>query len=236
MSYALLLAALVGLLLASPVLAESEWAWIIRYALVPAVLVTATFAGSRTPATRRLALVLLAANLACEAWALAAPGPAASMVGRALSAVFFGFVAVVMLRHVMGHEFITRDAILGAVCAYLLIGAGFYHVYGLLEVWSPGSFAASGAPLAAAAEASPQPGRNSLLLYYSFVTLTTLGYGDVTPTHPLARSLATLEAILGQFYVAILIGHLVGMRLAQLRERRGPERRAPRPPPRPPPG
>jgi hypothetical protein len=54
----------------------------------------------------------------------------------------------------------------------------------------------------------------SELLYYSFVSMTTLGYGDLTPVKPLARTVAYLEAIMGQFYVAVLVAWLVGMYLS----------------------
>ena len=55
-------------------------------------------------------------------------------------------------------------------------------------------------------------------LYFSFVTLTTLGYGDITPVHPLARSMATIEALTGQLYIAVLVARLIGLHIIQCRQ------------------
>jgi hypothetical protein len=79
-------------------------------------------------------------------------------------------------------------------------------VYLVLESLHPGSFAIG--------EGQIEVGRR-LYIYYSFVTITTLGYGDITPTTDLANSLSFLEAVTGQLYIAILIARLVGIQIAQ---------------------
>jgi hypothetical protein len=98
----------------------------------------------------------------------------------------------------------------GAVAAYLLFGLTWAAAYQLVAALAPGAFA-SAQPLAV------QDPR--VWTYYSFVTLTTMGYGDVTPVHPAARSLALMEALTGQLYPAVLLARLVSLHAAGPDER-----------------
>lgn len=99
-----------------------------------------------------------------------------------------------------GHSGLTN--LFSAVSVYLLLGALFVPVYGLLEEIAPGSFIDAAAPDAPIVWQQFQ--------YYSFVTLNTVGFGDVRPVTPWARSLSNLEALLGVLFVAVTITHLVG--------------------------
>ncbi len=100
---------------------------------------------------------------------------------------------------------ITIEIIKAAMSAYFLIGLMWSFVYLAIEVLRPGSFqVASGTPL-----------NHDQFIYFSFVTLTTVGYGDVTPISNGARSLAILEAVMGQFYLAVTVARLVSIHLAQ---------------------
>ena len=102
---------------------------------------------------------------------------------------------------------ITTRRIEGAIAVYLLLGFTWAHAYELVVLWHPGAFTG-------AVEA-----RGSLpWMYYSFVTLTTMGYGDIMPVHPLARALAVLEALTGQLYLAIMLARLVSMELQSRRD------------------
>jgi hypothetical protein len=135
--------------------------------------------------------------------------PRGAEVGFHLSAVLFqSLVVVVVIGGVYREKRVTAEGIFGALCAYLLIGIAFGHVYCLTEAAQPGSFA--GIP-------SDADGgqRHFLLNYFSFVTLTTVGYGDVTPLGGPARSLAVVEAVAGQVYLTVLIADLVGKRVSQ---------------------
>jgi hypothetical protein len=101
---------------------------------------------------------------------------------------------------------IDVNKIIGAICLYLLLGLNWALFYLCINIAIPDSFnGLTSTDLGA---------QISELLYYSFVTITTTGYGDLTPVKPLARTVAFLEAIVGQFYVAVLVAWLVGKYLS----------------------
>jgi hypothetical protein len=99
---------------------------------------------------------------------------------------------------------VNSHRIQGAVSGYLLLGVIWANAYFLVELLRPGSFSG---PISAESGARGW-------LYFSFVTLTTVGYGDVLPLHPVAQSLAILEAVTGPLYLAILLARLVSLAVA----------------------
>ena len=114
------------------------------------------------------------------------------------------YTAAIIVHHLFTEDKITGDMIMGAICAYFLMGLVWSFAYSTLEFFQPGSFQ------------MPQGTINqATFTYYSYVTLTTLGYGDITPISTPARSLALLEAMMGQLYLAVLIARLVGIHIAQ---------------------
>jgi voltage-gated potassium channel len=132
---------------------------------------------------------------------------------HALEFFFFGVLlgacAVAILRFVFRSTRVTVDSIFGAVVAYLLIAAVFAILDMLLLHWDPLSFRFPNAE-------PTKPGVvRSDLLYFSLVTLVTLGYGDIIPVTPLARMIAAFEGVIGQFYVAAVVAMLVGRFIAQ---------------------
>jgi len=139
-----------------------------------------------------------------------------------LLAVFLGFTVAVILRNIFAETAITGDKVLGAACGYLLAAGMWANIYALTELLVPGSFSTSAG---LAQELSSWRGRTALFDYFSLVTLTTMGYGDVTPVRPPATVLATLEALFGQFYIAVVVAALVGLRLAQAFGPRDPQSR-----------
>jgi hypothetical protein len=102
-------------------------------------------------------------------------------------------------------QIITRGRILVSVSLYFLLGLTWFALFNLINLIEPGSFAESGAPITGVVHWST-------MLYFSLVTLTTLGYGDVTAVRPAARMIATLEAAAGVLYVAITVARLVSAR------------------------
>ena len=123
--------------------------------------------------------------------------------------LFFAYTAVILLSHILKTQEITLDTISGAISVYFLIGFVWAYAYSTLETFQPGSFKIA---------VNMVKGIQSFS-YYSFVTLTTLGYGDITPLSGPARSLSVLEAIVGQLFLAVLIGRLVGIYVSRSTER-----------------
>ncbi|MFC1800014.1 potassium channel family protein [Candidatus Eisenbacteria bacterium] len=121
------------------------------------------------------------------------------------SAVFYGFLIGLLIRYIVGAEEVTADILYGSICVYLLIGIVFAMIYRFVDILNPAAFSLGGGSMALSA---PEPGDYT---YYSFVTLTTLGYGDIQPVSGYAKTFAFLEAITGTLYVAILISRLVSL-------------------------
>ena len=121
-----------------------------------------------------------------------------------LFVIFYVFTTVVIFSEVISDKKVTSDTIYGAVCIYLLIGITFGILYQIIEIINPGSFYVSTATKEGVIPWSD-------LNFFSFMTLTTVGYGDITPVTSRARSLTTIEGIIGILYVAVLIARLVGL-------------------------
>ncbi len=131
--------------------------------------------------------------------------PSALLVDKLFGAVFWAYTATIILVHLFREKKITADLIMGSICVYFLIGLMWAYFFSILEIVQPGSFQIS----------QGYDSDLSHFSYYSYVTMTTLGYGDITPISSPARNLAILEAIMGQLYLAILIARLVGVHIAQ---------------------
>jgi len=141
-------------------------------------------------------------------WSRFAAGGGADWIGvdAGASLVACSVLAAIVLVQVFAEGPITSQRIQGAVAAYLLIALMFAAAYSWLEARVPDAFRGL-APF----EGGHDPMQG--FVYFSFVTLTTTGYGDVTPVAPFARSLAMLEAVLGQLFPSILLARLVSMEL-----------------------
>ncbi len=132
-------------------------------------------------------------------------------VGALLLACFLVFTAIEILKYVVRARRVTSELIFGAVSVYLMMGIVGALLFAVLDLWSPGSLRMPGGAGSAVDDAT----QFSAVAYYSFVTLTTLGYGDITPVSRLARSLSTMEAVTGQLYLAVLVARVVGLQIAQ---------------------
>ena len=122
---------------------------------------------------------------------------------------------IVVLGQVLQATHVTNDTISGAVCGYLLLGLIFAFLYALVALAYPGSFLLEGKIIISDKSKIFYQHEVGGLIYYSYVTLATLGYGDIAPKSAPARMLAAIEAIAGQFYVAILIARLVSIRYSK---------------------
>lgn len=128
-------------------------------------------------------------------------------------------IAIVMMaRYMLLKTSVDRHKIAGAICIYLLLGIAWSFIYMIIELLVPNSF--NGLYDGAAAKTHSIADVFAHLFYYSYVTLTTLGYGSISPRSVLASAFSSAEAIVGQLYVAIVVARLVSLLTAQeLRDR-----------------
>jgi len=130
----------------------------------------------------------------------------------ALTAIWLCYAISIIVTHLFQTRDVTLDTILGAVVTYLLAAVAFGVVFQIIETRSPGSFSGLPDDMGNRGEVS------STMLYFSFVCITTMGYGDIVPISNLARPLAVLEGVFGQLYLAVMIARLVGLHLVSGRD------------------
>jgi hypothetical protein len=178
------------------------------------LMLSCAVAVSASPVTRRRLIAFALVVIAADVTLVLDPVQPLIVAVGSLRTAFLAFVTIAILTHVVRADRVTHDTILGGICVYLLIGLFFQSAFGIVEVLHPGSFQTGGVAVSDLPGADRAHGRYPTLIYYSFVTLTTVGFGDITPTWSLAQSLSTIEAVVGQLYLAILVASLVGTRLA----------------------
>jgi hypothetical protein len=132
--------------------------------------------------------------------------PRLTIVAETLALLFLSYVAVLILGFVLRARQVDLGIILGSVCVYLLVALMWANAYHIIERVAPGSFAFPSGGVGGGVERA--------LTYFSFVTITTLGYGDVQPVTSLARMVSVFEAVIGQLYLVILVARLVGLHTA----------------------
>jgi hypothetical protein len=164
----------------------------------------------------RLVLLLIGLPVVASNWAyFTLPErfePGLAVIHHTFLVAFLGFAVAVTLRRIFEQKVVGSDDVLGAMCGYLLAGIAWGSLYLLVESLVPGSF---NVDQAIAGQLRDWYSRQSLFDYYSLLTLTTIGYGNITPIRPPAISLTWIEAMFGQFYIAVIVAQLVGLRLAE---------------------
>jgi hypothetical protein len=215
-TYTYLLLALILFVTVVPFFSQAaRLSWIETYLLV-LVLVTATMNVSRSRRSLWISAALgipaLLSQLA-TAHVDAMPVWGAAVVTISTIA-FLGYLLTLVMKDIMHGTRHVGEKVIGAIVAYLLIGLVWSLAYGLVELVEPGSFDIP-APVFTAVESAPHQRSTSIFLYYSFITLTTLGYGDITPVGNAARTLSWIEAVVGQLFIAVTIARLVGIHAAE---------------------
>jgi hypothetical protein len=174
------------------------------------LLLTGVTAVSQGRAMRTVLAALAGATLVTRFAYSLDPDAQDSLPGAVTAVAFFALLAFVVASRVFRDGDVSVHRILGAVALYLILGLTWTFAYEWLALVDPGAFAFAVPPVTPAE-------RTSELVYFSFVTLTTVGYGDITAVHPLARSLAMLEAVTGQLFIAITLARLVALEVGRPR-------------------
>ena len=128
------------------------------------------------------------------------------VVQDTMTSGFLLWVLIVVLREVFRPRTSEVDAVVGALCGFLLILMVFMRVHGLVEALRPDSYRMDGQPFSARSDEMVL----ASFQYFSTITLTTVGFGDIVPVTPAARLVTGLEAMVGQLYLAVVIATLVG--------------------------
>ncbi len=183
----------------SPVFSPDLLGRSILLVVVTSILLSGAYASNAEP--RRLAIALLLAMPALvTAWSsLFQPTSTMAIAARIAMMAFSVYTIVLLLGRVLRTNEVTLDEIYGAISIYVLIGVVWGMGYQLLDTLAPGSFQRA----IAKDEAD--------LMYYSFITLMTVGYGDIHPATPWARSMTIVEALVGVIYLAVFISRMVSM-------------------------
>lgn len=173
------------------------------------ILVSGVYALDRDPIASRIscALAFIVIVLKVLSHILSSKLYYLHLLELILTALFIIQVLWMVLEHILIEQEVTSDTVLGGACAFVLLGFLWGYTYYILNTLEPHSFTANRA-------LSKEP---SDYIYFSFVTLTSTGYGDILPTSEKARGLVILEAITGQLYLAIMISRLVSLHISNQR-------------------
>jgi len=131
------------------------------------------------------------------------------IVGEFLALGLLGFTTLVMFNSLIRSESVAQDTVVGGICVFLLVGLCFAIMFILMTDLNPGAFLEGSRSIARSN--SDSSAHATMLLYFSFVTLTTLGYGDVFPVSDMARMFTVAEALTGQLYLVIFMARLVAL-------------------------
>lgn len=193
------------------------------------VLVTTALAVSRSSFQRRVTLAFVGAVILVfivENWI---DSRWLKILQVGLPILFLAHSVVLIVQYSFKKNVVESDTVSASLCGYLLIGICFSNVFSLLAEIDPASFHYSHSDYSQLAESDTRAvsiadASTATALYFSFITLTTVGYGDITPATGFARMLTAAEALLGQIFMVVLVARLVGMHVAQSKNETGIQR------------
>ena len=204
--YVLLLVAMLAEIMVAPMLV-SVWGGMLVARVTTGLLLVAALGTVGATRVNVLCFSFVAAAVICAALS---NDPTFALIELALRAVFVAYVAGAILWNVLQREQVTFDTIAGATCAYMLLGLVRAPIYLLIEKAHPGSF-----DIPAAWRIGPESDIGPAMVYFSYITLTTVGFGDIKPSGPIAGGLVIVEAVIGPLYLAITVARLVGLHVSR---------------------
>jgi voltage-gated potassium channel len=212
--FTVLLLTIMLLLVTQPMFSGHDYAQNLATAAMSLVLLAALYAFRSARFYFAIALVLFVPSFGSRLALFFTSSPAVEAVGAITSCLFLAVTVIALVSRLFIVTSVTLDTISAAICAYLLTGIAFAYGFAVVELQNPASFSTT---LFQKQSSNIAPLMASLhnFIYYSFVCLTTTGFGDIAPISEGARSLSVLESVFGQLYVAILIARLVSLQVAQ---------------------
>jgi len=188
---------LIILLVLSAVLEGYQYSYLVLNTLSTIVIIAGVYASSANKRSVVILLILALPWFISEWFFLKSPNTVF------VSFFFFLYVTLTLFDMLIKTRDVTQNTLYGAVCVYLILGLLWASIYGLVNELIPGSIF-KGSLL------SGQITTNEVI-YFSYTTLTTLGYGDITSMSPVGRIMSALEAIIGQLFIAFMVARLIGI-------------------------
>jgi len=207
------LGALFLLLLVQPVADSIPFGGMVMKVVFTGIMLLALAAVSNRPALLMVGVVLAAPSTILPL--VDRVGPYTVITADLASIGLFFFIIVVFLLRILSHRVVTGSTVAGAVSVYLLMAVTWAAIYAALETFQPCSFNGLLCDPDAVPGGALARGAQEALLYYSLVTISTLGYGDISPATDVARTAAAMEAVVGQLFLVVLVARLVGLISAQ---------------------
>lgn len=201
-----LLVALIVLFASAPFVEALPEGDMIEAGLITVVMIAGVVAAGGNRRSLLIAVLLVLPTLACKWGNHFRPNLVPAMSYYLLSLLFFGFVIVRLLTYIIGARHVDLGVLCAAISGFLIVGLTWSLAYLALARFNPAAF-----NLPAGSAGSPTGLDNFSAFYFSFITLCTVGYGDITPASNGARMLAVMEAIFGLFYMAVIISRLVSV-------------------------
>jgi hypothetical protein len=218
--FAVLLCALTLLIAGAPLVGvlgpgtHPKLAGLVILLLFVVVLVSAVLAVSRTRTTEIIAVLLAIPTVAVQGLQTWLATDGLVIASDVLGIVFLSYAVILILKFLFLSRRVSSDMICASLCVYLLLGLLYAIAYSLFSYLDPTAFVFSFAENGESDVMRFGGERTFIAIYYSFVTMSTLGYGDIVPTSSLARTCAALQAVVGQLYLAVLVARLVGLHIS----------------------
>jgi hypothetical protein len=209
-----LLIFIVGYLIVLNSLSEFSLGRVLARLLFSLIIVAGVVATFKQRWLHGFAMILAVATLALNWAEEIRPGGVLTTLNAGISLIYLGFLLAMVVVQVFREGPVTGHRVRGAIVVYLLLGGVWALLYQVVALTIPGAFR-----LPESLAGGDPDALQRLMTYFSFVTLTTTGYGDITPVHPVARTLCMLEALVGQLYPAITLARLVSLAVMHQKER-----------------
>jgi hypothetical protein len=214
-SFITFLIALLAMLVLAPVLNELEPVNDIIRVFITAFLAISVYMLSHRPKQCIISIILAIPTLVLNWSSVMLHNVVLQNAALLSNILFFGYISWIILVSLFRAREVNLNIIFAAISLYFLIGLEWGYLFAIVELNNSGSLMTS--VLALKHDLALSNIDDNLLnyIYFSLVTLTTLGYGDIIPVSPLARSLASIEAVMGQMYLTVLVARLVGVYISE---------------------
>ncbi len=206
-----LLISLLSLILIAPLLGEYVNLNTLSDIIITAIFLSAIYAISQKERYLFISCLFLLPVLVAIWLSYFVNTPFLRLVGNCCGILFFAFTIIIILSAIFRENEVTLDVIYGAIAVYLLMALMWAFIYEVIDTLNPNAFSVTEEAL---------EGTRHHFIYYSFVSITTVGYGDITPLSLSARSFSILEMVVGQIYLVVLIARLVGIHISQSIDRK----------------